>query len=269
MTITAVFLLTLMYGFTSTPKSDTSTAAETPPGQGEMPDNQPTPGHGEMPSDQPTPGQGEMSSDQPCPPGRRPPLPGWVIIAGFVKDPAIEFPAGRNIREVNVTATNVRTSRSFNVQTDAAGSYRFQIRNDEFKASTPYDTVKIYVTHNSYNPPSSPAHSFEAQHDSVHDDKHVSMTQNCLGDTVRVYGATSVLYRDTLGGVFSAAADGEKMQSQDRTYTEDITCNQAISVSLSGGFNSCFTDVTGWTELKGTLTLTNGAYTKENIKIVP
>jgi YD repeat-containing protein len=70
----------------------------------------------------------------------------------------------------------------------------------------------------------------------------------------------------TLQAAYDAALDGAIIRAKAKTYTENLTVNRNISVSIEGGYNPSFTSITGMTNLKGWIqtTATGGTLTIKN-----
>jgi uncharacterized repeat protein (TIGR02543 family) len=63
----------------------------------------------------------------------------------------------------------------------------------------------------------------------------------------------------SLQDAYDAIADGSTLQSQVYTFMENVTLNRAISITLSGGLNSSYQPTTGFTTIKGSLTIEKGS----------
>jgi len=74
-------------------------------------------------------------------------------------------------------------------------------------------------------------------------------------------------YYETLLAAYQAAADGNTILARDMEFTEVLTLDQAKAVTLIGGYDAGYSASTGFTTLKGTLTVTSGAATVDKIII--
>jgi hypothetical protein len=83
---------------------------------------------------------------------------------------------------------------------------------------------------------------------------------------VRVTGAPMTYY-PTLQAAYNAAAAGNTIQSQALVFSENLNLNRAVAVILRGGFDSGFTSNAGYSIISGSLTISNGTVTVENIVI--
>jgi len=78
-----------------------------------------------------------------------------------------------------------------------------------------------------------------------------------------IFGTSA--YYETLLAAYRAAADGNTILARDREFTEVLTLDQAKSVTLKGGYDAGYSASTGFTTLKGILTVTRGAVTVDKI----
>jgi alpha-tubulin suppressor-like RCC1 family protein len=82
--------------------------------------------------------------------------------------------------------------------------------------------------------------------------------------------ATIVGSTDTyssLQSAYNAAADGDTIQGRDVTIAEDIDFNLDKTVTIQGGYNCDHSAVTGKTVISGTMTISNGTLTIENLEL--
>jgi hypothetical protein len=89
----------------------------------------------------------------------------------------------------------------------------------------------------------------------------------CSNDPVRI-NRTFPLYFSTLQAAYSAAVHGDIIQSRALEFTEDISVNQNMSVTISGGYNCDYSNNAGQTILNGTMTISNGTTAIENFQIL-
>src|SRR5208282_2242969 len=73
----------------------------------------------------------------------------------------------------------------------------------------------------------------------------------------------------TIQNGYNAAGNGDTIQVQAGTYTENDNFNNPISVAFIGGFNSSFSTDNGSSIIEGSLTISAGIVTAENIIIKP
>jgi hypothetical protein len=83
---------------------------------------------------------------------------------------------------------------------------------------------------------------------------------------VRLSGAV-ITYYPTLLAAYNAAATGNTIQIQALVLSENLNLNRAVSVTLRGGYDSGFASITGYTTISGSLTITSGTVTVENVVI--
>jgi len=65
----------------------------------------------------------------------------------------------------------------------------------------------------------------------------------------------------------SALVNGDIIQCQALVFNENVQCDLDVAVTLEGGYNPDFTSILGYTTINGSLTITNGTVTVENIII--
>lgn len=71
----------------------------------------------------------------------------------------------------------------------------------------------------------------------------------------------------TLQAAINAVQDGETIQAQAIEFIEDLVFFQPIAITLSGGYNGNFSTATEMTLLTGSLTITYGSVTVNNLTI--
>jgi PKD repeat protein len=81
---------------------------------------------------------------------------------------------------------------------------------------------------------------------------------------VRILGVTSV-YFPTLQEAYDIAEDGDIIQSQVATLTENFNINMDKTVTIKGGYDCSYTTQTGKTTINGTLNIIDGTATIENL----
>jgi hypothetical protein len=77
--------------------------------------------------------------------------------------------------------------------------------------------------------------------------------------TGNVYGLVNAAY--------AAISDGDTLQLRDISFSEVVDCNRSVAITLKGGYDSGFTSNPGTTAISGSLTITSGTVTLENIVI--
>jgi len=71
----------------------------------------------------------------------------------------------------------------------------------------------------------------------------------------------------SLQTAFDAVQDGETMQCQATSFTEDINLNRSVRVTLDGGYDSGFSTHVGVTSIFGSLTISDGSITVDGLVI--
>ncbi len=92
----------------------------------------------------------------------------------------------------------------------------------------------------------------------------LQVTEMCSTLPVRIAGAAPVYY-NSLQDAYNAAASGDTIESRAEVLAGDLTFSLDKSVTLTGGYNCNYSSVSGSTTLNGTLTVSNGSASVENI----
>jgi hypothetical protein len=74
-------------------------------------------------------------------------------------------------------------------------------------------------------------------------------------------------YYDSIGIGYSAIADNSTLQMQGSVFTENLTLNRSVGVTMKGGYDCAFSANTGWTTVSGSMTVSSGNATIENLII--
>lgn len=94
-----------------------------------------------------------------------------------------------------------------------------------------------------------------------------SFSINIQTSAARTAGATPV-YFDTLQAAYNASVNGDVIQIQALTFTENLNCNNGTSITLEGGYDADYTtNASSYTTITGSLTITTGTVVVENIII--
>ncbi len=88
----------------------------------------------------------------------------------------------------------------------------------------------------------------------------------CANLPVMIAGSTPAYY-STLQSACTAACSGDTIQSQAGSFTENLDFNSNVSVTLQGGYDSCYSTDSSYSTISGTLTITNGTVNVQNITI--
>jgi hypothetical protein len=73
--------------------------------------------------------------------------------------------------------------------------------------------------------------------------------------------------RSSLQAAYNAALDGATIQVWDVEYDENLSCGQDKSVTIKGGYDQSYTTNSGYTTLKGTLTIGRGTVVTERFVV--
>jgi len=94
----------------------------------------------------------------------------------------------------------------------------------------------------------------------------IQVTEICSTLPVRITGASPVYY-SSLQDAYNSAVSGDTIESNAETLTGNLSINLNKSVTLTGGYNCDYSSLSGSTTLNGTLSVTNGSASIENIII--
>ena len=94
-------------------------------------------------------------------------------------------------------------------------------------------------------------------------DKSITANFQACAQPVRIAGTTPVYY-SSLQAAYDAAVDGDTIQIQALSFTEDLNINLVKSVTLEGGYDCNYSTVIGNTTLNGNMTISDGTITTGN-----
>lgn len=99
-------------------------------------------------------------------------------------------------------------------------------------------------------------------------DKAVTTTFNKdIAHQVRLDGITAQTYFTSILGALSAAATGDTIKAWGTGFTENINLNQNKTLIFKGGYDVGYSSNSGKTGVTGTLTISKGSLTVENLQI--
>lgn len=89
-------------------------------------------------------------------------------------------------------------------------------------------------------------------------------------EAVRTYppvriARTSPVYYNTFQDAYNAANTGEAIQSRKLDLTQTLVANRAVTITLTGGYDDSYATTTGYTTLRGNMTMSNGKITIKNV----
>lgn len=93
--------------------------------------------------------------------------------------------------------------------------------------------------------------------------KYVRPT-TCTNLPTRIAASTPVYY-PTFQAVFAAAIEGATIQSMNISFIENLNFNGNLSITLDGGYGCDYTINPDYTTINGSMTITSGAVTVNNI----
>ncbi len=101
------------------------------------------------------------------------------------------------------------------------------------------------------------------------DDVHiVGTTEGQCAPPIRILGSSSVYY-PSLQDAYDVSTDGETIQCQDTSISEDLYIDINKAVTVEGGYDCGYTTPTGKTTLNGNMTIYDGTLTIKNFVLQP
>lgn len=105
------------------------------------------------------------------------------------------------------------------------------------------------------------------------DDDSSSLIENdyisvCSPDYVRIAGASPVYYT-TIWDAYNAVASLETIEITADPFTESLTLNRDVSITINGGYECSLTNVTDMTTINGEVRISSGTVKLSNIRISP
>jgi hypothetical protein len=79
--------------------------------------------------------------------------------------------------------------------------------------------------------------------------------------------ASPPLYYSLIGDAYAHLGAGGTIQAREYLFTEDMTLDRPIPVVLDGGYDKSYAGKTGYTNIKGLLTVQLGSLTAADIEI--
>jgi hypothetical protein len=98
-------------------------------------------------------------------------------------------------------------------------------------------------------------------------DQTINFTHPYANYLVRILSGAVTKSYATLQSAADEAFSGDFIQTQATSLNENLNFSSDISVTLKGGYNSDFTSQTGYTTIIGSLIISNGTVTVENMLI--
>ncbi len=92
----------------------------------------------------------------------------------------------------------------------------------------------------------------------------ITETSTCANLPARIAGAVPAYY-SSIQAAYNAAGSSDTIQAHEAAFTEDLTINLNKSVAIEGGYDCDYTTVTGTSSLNGTMTISNGSVSIENL----
>ena len=96
------------------------------------------------------------------------------------------------------------------------------------------------------------------------DDVQIYTCASCGDQSVAIKDATYYYYPN-IQSAYNAAAAGQTVMMQSSEYTENVSLAKNIYASLKGGYSCDFSSTPGWTTIHGSLTVSGGTVTVENL----
>jgi parallel beta-helix repeat protein len=96
----------------------------------------------------------------------------------------------------------------------------------------------------------------------------IAGTTSCSVDFTFVKPARiGTIYYDTLQAAYDAAADSSAIQAREYSFLGNLTCNFVKNVTINGGYNQTYTLQTGYSIIKGIMTIGNGSVITDRVKV--
>jgi len=84
---------------------------------------------------------------------------------------------------------------------------------------------------------------------------------------VKIIRWTTAYYYSSIQSAYDNAADGDIIKTTSMDFTENLLLNRPVAVTVDGGYDCDFAAAAGSTALKGTLTITSGMLTANNLVV--
>ncbi len=95
----------------------------------------------------------------------------------------------------------------------------------------------------------------------------MSLSIEVIDPLVKIPGAAQPYYSLIQDAYNNSAADGDEIQCRASTFAENLNFDRNITITLKGGYDSGFMSNLSSTTINGSLTISNGTITVENIVI--
>jgi hypothetical protein len=94
----------------------------------------------------------------------------------------------------------------------------------------------------------------------------VIVNESCSGLPVRIAGTTPVSYT-SLQNAYNAAVNDNEIQIQNMVLTENVNMSDNKTVTIKGGYDCNYSARSGSTTINGTLTISNGSVSIEDVVV--
>ena len=94
---------------------------------------------------------------------------------------------------------------------------------------------------------------------------YITVTGTCNSLPVTIIDTNA--YYASIGSALSVVGAGQTLLIQETSLTESPSTSQDVSITLSGGYSCDYSMNPGFTTVNGTLTISQGAVTIENLII--
>ncbi len=168
---------------------------------------------------------------------------------------------------LNFSGTGAGTVTGNGVRNGAAVNFSANMAmNEEFDTGT---TLNLHASPAEYSLFSGWSSACSGTQDCaimMNSDKNVTATfTKDIAHSVRI--GDSQIYFSTLQAAYDAAPAGSTIKAWGTDFTENLNAITNKSVVLKGGYNSTYTNNSGYTTLHGVLTIGTGSLTVENLEI--
>ena len=83
----------------------------------------------------------------------------------------------------------------------------------------------------------------------------------------QVWSPTTSAYYSVVQNAYNAAVTGESLLMQAVEFDENLNLSGNLNVHMSGGYNNSFSSVSGQTTIRGSMTISGGTVTIQNIVV--
>ena len=98
-------------------------------------------------------------------------------------------------------------------------------------------------------------------------DSNKNIAASFAASAIRISGVSPISYFFAIQDAFNAVVNGDTVEACTGDFTETLSFNRDVSVTMKGGYDSQYANNSGNTWVKGSLTISKGCLTVENLII--